>query len=131
MLSTVQIYNLYIAYIWVIGPILCVRANSFVTKRIFMALSESKNYEKNQVHKYLPNMDAFSLTVGFITTGMFAFLLAGVMCQSQHLVCKQDELTLRFFEMKTCVVDKVYLPQGYKFIDSWPYLQESSTDWHV
>ena len=51
MLSFVQIYNLYVAYIWVICPILSVRANSFVTKRIF----NYSSLRKDSMHKYLPN----------------------------------------------------------------------------
>ena len=127
MLSFVQIYNLYQAYIWVICPILCVRANAFVTKRIFMSM----NQRKDSMHKYLPNQDLFSLTVGFITTGVFAFLASGFMCISQHLVCKQDELMLRVFETKTCTIDQVYLPQGYSFSNSFPYLYQTNTNWHV
>lgn len=58
----------------------------------------------------MPRDDPSGFLTGFLLTGIFAFLLSGIMCNSQHLVCKQDELSLRFFETKTCAVDKIFLP---------------------
>ena len=42
MLSTVQIYNLYQGYIWVVCPILCVRFNGFMIKLVYNNRSRKK-----------------------------------------------------------------------------------------
>ena len=124
MLSTVQIYNLYSGYIFVLCPMLCVRFNTFVKNQMFY--SKTNNSFKP---KYQPRGDPFGFIVGFFATGVFAFLVSGIMCNYQHLVCKQDELSLRFFETKTCTVDPIYLPQGYKFTQDWHILEANSTNW--
>lgn len=70
-LSMVQIYNLYMGYIFVLCPVICVRFNAFV-----------KNYmlPKNPKKDYLPRNDPLGFIVGFILTGICAFLLSGIMC---------------------------------------------------
>jgi len=50
MLSTVQIYNLYQGYIWVIVPLLSVRINALITKLIH----ENRSKKKTPILKYLP-----------------------------------------------------------------------------
>jgi CDP-diglyceride synthetase len=38
---------------------------------------------------------------------------------------------LRLFETKTCEVNNIFLPQGYRFSNDWWILQASDTDWQV
>jgi len=111
MLSTVQIYNLYQGYIWMVHPLLCVRANAWFAKYIH----QNNKTREPPIHKYLPNHDPTSLLIAFILTGVFAFISAGHMSQYQHLVCKQDELSLRMFEAKTCTVNEIFEAKPYFF----------------
>lgn len=127
MLSTVQIYNLYQGYIWVVVPLLSVRVNAWFTKMIHSSRSE----KKTPIHKYLPTKDRTSVIVSFFLTGVFAFFLSGYFSEFQHLVCKQTELSLRFFEAKSCDVDPVFKPEHFRINFSWPFvhkLRKSNAD---
>lgn len=77
MLSTVQIYNLYQGYIWVIVPLLSVRMNAWITKGIHM----SRSQKKTPIHKYLPTADRTSVIISFFMTGLFAYWFAGYCIQ--------------------------------------------------
>lgn len=121
-LSMVQINNLYQGYIFVLCPLICVRTNAWLKKII----SPKKTMPWHQ-----PRDDYFGFLVALLLTGVCAFLISGVMCNYQHLVCKQDQLSLRFFETKTCVVDPIFLPQGFRFSGDWSILVTSETDWQI
>lgn len=104
LLLSVQIYNLYNGYIFVICPIMCLFINSVVKNRIFKgkAYREQLIEAKENKREFQPRNDPIGFAVAFLATGVFAFVASGVMSSYQHLVCKQDELSLRFFEPKTC-----------------------------
>ena len=77
MLSTVQIYNLYQGYIWVLIPLLSVRINAWVIQLVHY----NRSQKKTPIHKYLPTKDRTSVTVSFFVTGLFAYLMAGYFAQ--------------------------------------------------
>jgi hypothetical protein len=73
MVSTVQIYNLYQGYIFVLCPLICVRFNSWI-----------KNYHADRAkavrESYLPRNDPLGFTIALVATAVFAFVISGVMC---------------------------------------------------
>ena len=73
MLSTVQIYNLYQGYIWVVCPILCVRFNGFMIKTIY----NSRSQKHEPIHKFLPERDRTSIIIAFFATCVFAWWISG------------------------------------------------------
>ena len=120
MLSTVQIYNLYQGYIWVVVPISCVRFNGWVTKQIHL----NRSKKKAPIHKYLPKKDKTSIIVACILTGLFAYIITGYLCQFKHMVCQQKEIHTRKFEAKQCEVDEIFNITQVKFNSVWPYLHK-------
>jgi hypothetical protein len=79
MLSTVQIYNLYMGYIWVICPLLSVRMNAFFTKLICGTRTTIKLDQRK---------DPLSLALSFILTGCFAFVLSGFLSDYPFFTCR-------------------------------------------
>lgn len=118
MLSTVQIYNLYQGYIWVLLPLLSVRFNAWIIKLVH----QNRSQKKTPIHKYLPSQDRTSVIFAFFMTGIFAFWLSGFCSQYQHLVCKQTELSLRLFEATQCEVYSDYHPEQLSFNSKWPFI---------
>lgn len=102
MLSTVQIYNLYMGFIWVICPLMCVRMNALFTK--FISGGGSQTFKDNR----MVGKNPFSLIISFILTGIFAFILSGILSEYQFFTCRQQHLNMAPFEIKDCVVDKLF-----------------------
>ena len=121
MLSTVQIYNLYMGYIWVVVPLLSMRINSWITKLIH----ENRSEKKTPIHKFLPKSDSTSVIVSFLITGLFAFFVTGYLCKFGHLVCPMKEISLRPFDWKTCDIDPTFLPHSAYINFEWPMIHTS------
>ena len=120
MLSTVQIYNLYQGYIWVIMPLLSVRLNAFFTKIIHL----SRSRKKAPIHKLLPQKDRTSIIISFFVTGAFAFILTGYLCTYEHLVCQQNELFIKPFKFSSCQVDEVFRSNNYNLNMTAPFVHQ-------
>jgi phosphatidate cytidylyltransferase len=120
MLSTVQIYNLYMGYIWVLCPLLSVRMNALFTKLICGTRTPIK-----------PRKDPLSLALSFILTGCFAFVLSGVLSEYSFFTCRQQHLNMRPFEIKECSVDALFHSTTYAWVDSWPFIEKSETNWSL
>ena len=57
-------------------------------------------------------------------TALFAYVLTGYLCRFQHMVCKQQEITLRVFEAKTCELDEIFTKTQVKINSSWPFIHK-------
>ncbi len=73
MISTVQIYNLYQGYIFVLCPLICVRFNSWIKNYHAYKTKALKDY-------YLPRNDPIGFIIALVATGVCAFIISGVMC---------------------------------------------------
>ena len=124
MLSTVQIYNLYQGFIWVVVPFTCVRFNGWVTKVIHL----NRSKKQPPIHKYLPRKDRTSVIIACIMTALFAYVLTGYLCRFQHMVCQQQEITLRVFETKTCEVDEIFNLTKFRLTQDWPFIHRHLED---
>ena len=96
MLSTIQIYNIYKGYIFFIVPLLCIRVNSWFIKGIYSLRPKSSE----PIHKYLSDRDWLSVGVALPLTLIFTWFASGYLCGFQHLVCQQDQISLKVFDAK-------------------------------
>ena len=94
VLSMAQIFNLYMGYIFFLCPILSVRFNLFLRDRLLRRFS-AEHWN-------------FLFVCNLVATAIFCFVLSGILCDYQHLVCRQDELTLKLYVTKHCEVHPTF-----------------------
>ena len=104
-------------------PLVCVRFNGFMIK----LFNNCRPEKAEPIHKYLPERDLKSIGIALLATVFFTFWLSGLLCEYSHLVCKQTELTLKFFQSTSCEHEEIFNQYDMVINQEWPFLHEKST----
>jgi len=80
--SSVQIYNLFKGFYWVVFPLLCVPVNSALASLVGIPFGRTPLNQKS-----MPTKTVEGYIGGIVFTAVWAYFVSGHLAQYQYMIC--------------------------------------------